>query len=64
VLAIGNPGNAMLFSVTNGIVSAIGRFNAAGPGTWIQTDASINPGNSGRPLLNSRGEVIGINRKN
>jgi S1-C subfamily serine protease len=47
VLAIGNPGDAMLFSVTKGIVSAVGRFDAAGPGTWIQTDAPINPGNSG-----------------
>jgi S1-C subfamily serine protease len=61
VLAIGNPGDAMLFSVTKGIVSAVGRFDAAEPGTWSQTDAPINPGNSGGPLLNSRGEVIGIN---
>lgn len=61
VLAIGNPGDAMLFSVTKGIVSAVGKFANAGPGTWIQTDAPINPGNSGGPLLNSRGEVIGIN---
>lgn len=61
VLAIGNPGDAMLFSVTKGIVSAVGKFPNAGPGTWIQTDAPINPGNSGGPLLNSRGEVIGIN---
>src|SRR6266481_6329157 len=61
VLAIGNPGEAMLFSVTKGIVSAIGKFPDAGPGTWIQTDTPINPGNSGGPLLNSRGEVIGIN---
>jgi serine protease Do len=61
VLAIGNPGDAMLFSVTKGIVVAIDRFDAAGPGTWIQTDAPINPGNSGGPLLNSRGEVVGIN---
>ena len=61
VLAIGNPGDAMLFSVTKGIVSAMGKFANAGPGTWIQTDAPINPGNSGGPLLNSRGEVIGIN---
>jgi len=61
VLAIGNPGDAMLFSVTKGIVSAVGKFPSAGPGTWIQTDTPINPGNSGGPLLNSRGEVIGIN---
>jgi S1-C subfamily serine protease len=61
VLAIGNPGDAMLFSVTKGIVSAVGKFTNAGPGTWIQTDTPINPGNSGGPLLNSRGEVIGIN---
>jgi serine protease Do len=61
VLAIGNPGDAMLFSVTKGIVSAVGKFPTAGPGTWIQTDTPINPGNSGGPLLNSRGEVIGIN---
>jgi serine protease Do len=60
VLAIGNPGDAMLFSVTKGIVSAIGDFPSAGPGTWIQTDTPINPGNSGGPLLNVRGEVIGI----
>ncbi|HET8925320.1 MAG TPA: trypsin-like peptidase domain-containing protein [Candidatus Acidoferrum sp.] len=61
VIAIGNPGDAMLFSVTKGIVSAVGKFPNAGPGTWIQTDAPINPGNSGGPLLNTRGEVIGIN---
>ncbi len=61
VLAIGNPGDAMLFSVTKGIVSAVGKFASAGPGTWIQTDTPINPGNSGGPLVNSRGEVIGIN---
>src|SRR3989475_6526442 len=61
LLAIGNPGDAMLFSVTKGIVSAVGKFPNAGPGTWVQTDAPINPGNSGGPLLNSRGEVIGIN---
>jgi S1-C subfamily serine protease len=61
VMAIGNPGGAMPFSVTKGIVSGIGKFSSAGPGLWIQTDASINPGNSGGPLLNARGEVIGIN---
>ena len=61
VVAIGNPGDAMRFSATKGIVSAIGKFPNAGPGTWVQTDAPINPGNSGGPLLNLRGEVIGIN---
>jgi hypothetical protein len=63
VLVIGNPGDAMLFSVTKGIVSGIGTFPSAGPGTWIQTDAPINPGNSGGPLLNSQGEAIGINTR-
>ena len=61
VVAIGNPGGAMLFSVTKGIASGIGKFNSAGPGIWIQTDATINPGNSGGPLLNMHCEVIGIN---
>jgi S1-C subfamily serine protease len=61
VIAIGNPGDAMPFAVTKGIVSAVGKLSAAGPGVWIQTDANINPGNSGGPLLNARGQVIGIN---
>jgi Do/DeqQ family serine protease len=61
-IAFGNPLNFM-FSVTMGIVSAVGR--QGGPGNtindFIQTDASINQGNSGGPLVNIRGEVIGIN---
>ena len=61
VIAIGNPGNAMPFAVTKGIVSAVGKYLPAGPGIWIQTDANINLGNSGGPLLNARGQVIGIN---
>jgi serine protease Do len=60
VIAVGNPGDGMPFTVTRGIVSAVGKFSAAGPGIWIQTDTSLNPGNSGGPLLNSAGEVIGI----
>jgi S1-C subfamily serine protease len=61
VIAIGNPGEGLLFSVTKGTVNAIGKSSANGPGTWIQTDALLNPGNSGGPLVNSRGEVVGIN---
>ena len=60
VLAVGNPGEAMLFSVTKGIVSAVQEFPNAGQGTWIQTDAQLNPGNSGGPLVNMQGEVVGI----
>ena len=63
-IAIGNPlGQQFSFSVTMGIVSAVGR--TGGPGgninDFIQTDAPINQGNSGGPLINIRGEVMGIN---
>ena len=63
-IAMGNPlGEQFAFSVTMGIVSAVGR--TGGPGgninDFIQTDASINQGNSGGPLVNIRGEVVGIN---
>ncbi|HBZ42701.1 MAG TPA: trypsin [Maritimibacter sp.] len=61
VIAMGNPfglGN----TVTTGIVSAIGRDLRAGPfDDFIQTDAAINRGNSGGPLLNADGQVIGMN---
>ncbi len=63
VIAIGNP-FGLEFSVTTGIVSAVGRFvPSVGQISipTIQTDAAINPGNSGGPLLNSNGELIGIN---
>jgi len=61
VIAIGNP-FGLGETVTAGIVSAKGRAIGAGPyDDFIQTDASINPGNSWGPLLNIRGEVIGIN---
>lgn len=60
VVAIGNPAGGMSTSITKGIVGAVGKHSFAGPGTWIQTDAIVNPGNSGGPLLNARGEVIGI----
>lgn len=60
VLLIGNPGGGMPFSVSKGIVSAIGLFAEVGPGVWIQTDAASNPGSSGGPLLNVRGQVVGM----
>lgn len=62
VLAIGSP-FGLEYSVSLGIVSRKGRaLGSVGAFTdFIQTDASVNPGNSGGPLLNMRGEVIGIN---
>jgi S1-C subfamily serine protease len=61
-IAVGNPLGYM-FSVTQGIVSAVGRTGgpAGNINDFIQTDAAINQGNSGGPLVNIKGEVIGIN---
>jgi serine protease Do len=76
VIAIGNPGLGLPNTVTKGIVSAVGKLSQLqglppnlaqefgkvfGNGTWIQTDAAINHGNSGGPLLNAQGEVVGVN---
>jgi len=64
VIAIGNP-FGFDYTVTKGIVSALGRRILGAGGVsirdMIQTDASINPGNSGGPLFNSSGELIGMN---
>ena len=65
VLAVGNP-LGLSHTVTAGIVSAKGRQLAGGGGVpdyqdFIQTDASINRGNSGGPLINMKGDVVGIN---
>lgn len=64
VAAIGNPLGELTFSLTVGYVSALDREVTLSSGTTmdlIQTDAAINSGNSGGPLINSSGQVIGIN---
>jgi serine protease Do len=61
VMTIGNP-FGLDQTVTTGIVSAKERFIGSGPyDDFIQTDAAVNPGNSGGPLIDARGAVIGIN---
>ncbi|WP_113907060.1 trypsin-like peptidase domain-containing protein [Aliidiomarina celeris] len=61
VLAIGNPYN-LGQTVTQGIVSATGKTSlGSGYSEFVQTDASINEGNSGGALINTRGELVGIN---
>ena len=62
-IAIDNP-FGLNNTVTAGIISAVDRLNAIGEGQrvpYIQTDAAVNPGNSGGPLINAAGQVVGIN---
>ena len=60
VLAIGNPFGVGQ-TVTSGIVSALGRTNVSDSSSFIQTDAAVNPGNSGGALVNLQGDLIGVN---
>lgn len=62
VLAVGNPFN-LTSTVTAGIVSAKNRGNVMGSGiqSFIQIDAAVNPGNSGGAMVNTKGELVGIN---
>ena len=59
-IALGNPGG-FDFSVTEGIVSAVHRKGPNGLSIYTQTDVPVNPGNSGGPLVNKEGKIIGIN---
>lgn len=60
VIAVGSP-LGLTGSVTAGVVSAVDRSSGSYPGPMIQTDASINQGNSGGPLVDLSGQVVGIN---
>ena len=60
VIAIGNP-LGLSFSVSEGIISALERVGPNGLAEYIQTDVPLNPGNSGGPLINTEGLVVGIN---
>jgi len=60
VVAIGNP-LGLSFTVTEGIISGLDRKGTNGLSEYIQTDVSLNPGNSGGPLIDSSGKAVGIN---
>jgi len=60
VVAIGNP-LGLSFTVTEGIISGLNREGPNNLPEYVQTDVSLNPGNSGGPLINIKGKVVGIN---
>jgi serine protease Do len=60
VIAIGNP-LGFMGALTTGVVHAVGRVPGFGPMKWVQADVRLAPGNSGGPLANARGHVVGIN---
>src|SRR3989344_4605303 len=59
IIAIGNP-LGLDFTVTEGIVSALNRDAPSVDGAYVQTDVTLNPGNSGGPLVDSNGRVVGM----
>ena len=60
VIAIGNP-LGFIGALTTGVVHGLGRMHGLGTAKWIQSDVRLAPGNSGGPLADSRGRVVGIN---
>jgi serine protease Do len=60
VIAIGNP-FGFIGALTTGVVHALGPLGRLGPFKWVQADVQLAPGNSGGPLANARGEVVGVN---
>ncbi len=60
VIAIGNP-LGLQFTITEGIVSALKRTGPNQLSAYIQSDVTLNPGNSGGPLINKNGKVVGVN---
>lgn len=60
VIAVGNP-LGFTGALTTGVVHAVGRVPGLGPRQWIQADVRFAPGNSGGPLANARGHIVGIN---
>lgn len=60
VMAVGNP-LGFTGAVTTGVVHAVGRRPGLGPNKWVQADVHLAPGNSGGPLVDARGNVVGVN---
>jgi len=60
VVAVGNP-LGFIGAVTSGVVCAVGPVRGLGPSSWIQSDVRLAPGNSGGPLSDASGRVIGLN---
>jgi serine protease Do len=60
VIAVGNP-FGFIGAITTGVIHAIGQVNGLAPLKWIQADVQLAPGNSGGPLANAEGQVVGVN---